>query len=271
MRYLAQFVIGMLVLVLFVSSGLAGPIPESQPELTTAKTVAVKYYLSLPQGWTATKTWPILVTIDGSGHGFLGNCQNFVKARGGLPFIIVTPCVTSNGNDPGELRAVLAIVKEVQEDKQGQSKFFVTGFSAGGHMTWQIILMHPELLAGAAPAAGNFRSRGIADVSNAKERVQLPIHGFQGDKDGFIVPLNQQWNDAEALARQHGYKDISRTMVPGAGHQTFAPQVVNFFSTLLPSPDAPAGAGASQQQNTQPGRGPASRPSSAPAPVSISR
>ena len=84
------------------------------PELKTARTVAAQYYLSLPAGWTAQATWPILVTIDGSGHSFKSNCATFTRARQALPFIIVTPCVSSNGRDPADLQAVLAIVREVQ-------------------------------------------------------------------------------------------------------------------------------------------------------------
>lgn len=240
MKHLSQLVVGLVVLGLLARSGFGGAAAEQQPELKTAKAVPVKYYLALPAGWNAKKTWPILVTISGSGHNFLPNCQEFMQARSRLPFIIVTPHVISNGNDPNDLAAVLAIVREVQKDAQGQPKFFITGFSAGGHLAWQLILMHPELLAAAAPAAGNFLGRGVTEVSSAKERVQLPIHGFQGDKDQVLDPLNKQWTDAEDTARKHGYTNIVRTVVPGAGHQAFPQQVVSFFAGLIAAPAPPA-------------------------------
>jgi poly(3-hydroxybutyrate) depolymerase len=157
-----------------------------------------------------------------------------VNARGARPFIIVTPCVSSNGNDPAEFQALLAIVQEVQESAGGQPKFFITGCSAGGHLTWQCIFMHPELLAGAAPAAGNFRFRGIDNVSKAPERIRLPMHAFQGDKDGIKTALDAQWADASKLARENGYENLTRTEVPGAGHQPFPNQVLEFFESLLP-------------------------------------
>ena len=222
------------VLVLFARSGGCGETPAPNPELKTAAGVGVQYYLSLPNGWTPDSKRPILVTIDGSGHNFSGNCKSFIKARGALPFVIVTPCVSSNGNDPADLKAVLAIVQEVQQSANGQPKFFITGFSAGGHLAWQCVFTHPELLAGAAPAAANFRFRGVAGISKATERVQLPIHSFLGDKDAFKAALAQQWDDAEKLARQNGYENLTKTEVPGSGHQAFPDQVVAFFSTLLP-------------------------------------
>jgi pimeloyl-ACP methyl ester carboxylesterase len=196
-----------------------------------ADAVAVKYYMALPKGWSPTESWPILVAIPGAGHDFLGTCKTFARARGDRHFIIVTPCVSSNGNDPADLEAVLAIVKEVQKAFKGQPKFLVTGFSAGGHLAWQLVFLHPELLLGAAPAAANFRFRGISAVSNAKERAQLPIHGFNGVNDK--PAINQQWDDAVQYARQHGYRNLSHDLVQGAGHQPFADQVVSFFSTLI--------------------------------------
>ena len=229
-----QLFIGSIAMILCASSGWCDPAPATQPVLKTARAVPVKYYLSLPKGWTAKTTWPIVVTLDGSGHDFLGNCQGFVAARGELPFIIVTPMVSSIGRDPDDAQSVLALVKEVQQSENGQPKFFITGFSAGGHLTWQVIFAQPELLAGAGLAAANFRSRGLGSFSTSPTRIQLPIHGFQGDKYAYLTALNEQWTDAAKLAAEHGYKEVARTIVPGAGHQPFCSPVLNFFATLLP-------------------------------------
>lgn len=61
-----------------------------KPELRTAHAVAAQYYLSLPTGWTADKTWPLVVTLDGSGHYFASNIQGFMKARGNRPLCKAT-------------------------------------------------------------------------------------------------------------------------------------------------------------------------------------
>ena len=223
-----------MLLALFAVNRCDGEPAEFMQELRTAMGVGVQYHLSLPAVWEAETTWPIVVTIDGSGHNFAGNFQGFVKARGIRPFIIVTPCVSSNGNDPADLQAVLAVVKEVQHDFRGQPKFFMTGFSAGGHLTWQVVFKHPELLAGAALSAANFRFRGVDEISKAPEVATLPIQSFQGDKDGIIASLTEQWNDGSELARKNGYQHLTRTIVPGAGHQAFPGQVLAYFSSLLP-------------------------------------
>jgi poly(3-hydroxybutyrate) depolymerase len=234
MRLIEPATLVMVAIMIFGIDGQAADTPEAKRALRTAEGNGVEYYLSLPKSWTPDSTWPILVTIDGSGHDFQGNFKSFVHARGERPFIIVTPCVSSNGREPKDLQAVLAIVKEVQESSKGQQKFFITGFSAGGHLAWQCIFNHPELLAGAAPAAANFRFRGITDASKASERVKLPIHGFLGEKDAYKQFLDPQWVDAAKFARENGYENLTFTEVPGASHEAFADRVVTFFASLLP-------------------------------------
>jgi hypothetical protein len=109
------------VLLAMLAARVAGTEPaDSNQELRTASGSAVQYYLSLPVGWDTKTTWPVVVTIDGSGHNFAGNFHDFVRVRRDRPFIIVTPCVSSNGNDPADLPAVLGIVKEVQDQFRGQ-------------------------------------------------------------------------------------------------------------------------------------------------------
>jgi poly(3-hydroxybutyrate) depolymerase len=234
MKALLHVAVASVMLLVSARCGVCDAPTRPQPELKTARAVPVKYYLSLPAGWTAAATWPIVVCIDGSGHNFLTNCQSFIQARKDRPFIIVTPNVTSNGNDPADLAAVLDIVREVQKDYSGQSRFFITGFSAGGHLAWQVVFDHPDLIDGAALAAGNFRFRGIATISKSPKRVHLPIRRIQGDKDPHVAALTQQWNDAEKLARDNGYENLAQKTVPGAGHQAFPKEVLDFFTSLLP-------------------------------------
>jgi dienelactone hydrolase len=111
--------------------------------------------------------------------------------------------------------------------------FFLTGFSAGGHLAWQITVAHPDLLAGVGLAAANFWFRRLDSFSSSPSRGDLPIQEFQGDKDAYVTALNQQWDDASKLAREHEYNNLTHTMVPGAGHQAFAGEVLRFFGTKV--------------------------------------
>jgi hypothetical protein len=88
-----------------------------------------------------------------------------------------------------------------------------------------LIFTHPERLAGAVLAGSNYAGRGVTTISTAPERVQLPIHGLQGNRDSHLTALNAQWEQATALAAQHGYRNITRTIIPSASHDPFPAQV----------------------------------------------
>jgi len=238
----------LLIAIQGVSSG-------SQPELKTAAHYQMQYYLSLPEGWNAKQKWPVMVTIEGAGCGWRNNAEQFAAVRGKLPFIIVTPVVITNmggqtprqspysfdvwnrlKNDPEELfrfdrEGVLAVVREVAATYSGQEKFFLTGFSSGGHLAWSLILNNPEKLVGASLACAAFSNRGVAHVSNAPERVKLPIKGFQGSND-LIEFRKRQWGDAKALAEEHGYRNFEYEMVPGEGHTPMTMKTVAWFSYI---------------------------------------
>jgi len=224
------------------------------PALRVGSTHPMKYYVSLPVGWSAERLWDIMVTIDGAGGAFWPNNLQFVAARGTRPFIIVTPVILSNGGAPNALgkgysqavadevgadgaltfdeAGLLAVIDDVVRDYGGRPTFFLTGFSAGGHLTWLMTLKHPDRLAAVSPASANYAGRRIDQISSSPAREGLPVHGFQGDKDRLFGPLNEQWALVEATAASHGYANVSREIVPGRRHSAFAPEVVAYFASV---------------------------------------
>lgn len=230
---------------------------ETKPILRTAKGHPIQYYLALPKNWTPDKTWPILVTVEGAGCNWLGNCNAFLGARGDRPFILVTPLTFCNTNKldkgkypgypqdlldevdksgrlPWDEAGLLAILEDVRKDFHGQEKFFITGFSGGGNLTWRMIFGHPEKLAGAAPACANFYMTGA--ISQAPERETVPVRAFQGDKDEYLngnPNLNAQWETAKKYCDENGYQNVTRTMLPGVGHSACVNEVLKAFDELL--------------------------------------
>src|SRR5262249_18640177 len=124
---------------------------------------------------------------------------------------------------------------DLRQQYGAEEKYFITGHSAGAHLTWAMVLMHPERLAAAAPSCGNFNGRCIAKVSSAAERVNLPVRAFQGELDEHRQGLEAQFAKAKELATAHGYRNISVEVVKGAGHVPLADQVLAYFSSLLRS------------------------------------
>ncbi len=67
-------------------SGLA--IAQGNPQLQalTASTLPMQYFASLPKGWSAAKSWPVVMVVPDAGRDFKGNLAAFVRARKDLPF-----------------------------------------------------------------------------------------------------------------------------------------------------------------------------------------
>jgi len=235
---------------------------QSALALTKAEKHPMQYYLSLPDSWSAAKTWPVVVILESASKEYKKNAERFVAARGSMPFILVAPFNTNNSNygrrDPaifpysaetwdymekiGDCQfnddGIVAVLKEVSEKYRGKSKVFITGFEAGTHVLWSMVFNHPELLKAAAPVAGNFRRRCVEQgkISNDVTKVNLPIRWFEGAKDkndATSTILYEQWKDAKSLAQSAGYTNLSEEMVPSKGHEPMPDEVMTYFRGLL--------------------------------------
>jgi predicted esterase len=217
-----------------------GAISAKSPILKSCTSHPMKYYLSLPEGWTATKKWPVYVAVEGAGSNFLGAIGG-ARGNGNDTFIIVTPCGFTNTNamtddmrkkypytkevidkaDEGRMAfdepGMLAILDDLKASYGAQDKACITGFSGGGILTWFMVFTHPEKLLAAVPACANFA--GVREVSdNAEAKKALIIHAYQGDKDEYKESmLDGQWQAAEKLAKENGYEHVTRDTIPG-GH-----------------------------------------------------
>jgi dienelactone hydrolase len=230
--------------------------------LETVSGQTMKYYLSLPQGWVAGKEWPTVVVIDSANRQFRPNAQLFVEARKKQPFILVAPLVVSNGGPnyrrgPGyrysaadwdkiekvglhrfDREGLEAVIQEVKKNHGGSDKVFLTGWEAGGHTVWAQVFRQPELFRGIALSGPNFAGRGLDDgpFSESLARADLPVRVFVGTLDapwGEGRPLTAQWQRARQLAADHGYRNVSLTLVKGKRHGPLPDEVLEFFSSLL--------------------------------------
>ena len=231
-------------------------------QLKTASTHPTQYYLSLPEGWSAGKKWPVVVVIESADREFLQAATAFADARKQRPFILITPLVVTNGgagyrNVPTyhysdsvwatiqnsgpfkfDMDGITAIIRDVAKQYGGEDRYFITGLEAGGHTVWGVLFNHPEAVRGAALICPNYLGRWVDEthISNAGERGGLPIRNLVGTKDDMCSPgspIYTQMQKAMSVAEAHGYKNVSLTRVEGKGHERLADEVLEYFSSLL--------------------------------------
>jgi len=231
------------------------------PQLKTASTHPIQYYLSLPEGWTSTKKWPVVVVIESADREFLQAATRFAQANQQQPFILVTPLVVTNGGQgyrsvptyhysdsvwnriessgpfTFDMDGITAIMQDVVREYGAEDRYFVTGLEAGGHTVWGILFNHPESIRGAVLVCPNYLGRWVdeAKISTSPARADLPIRNFVGTKDTLCSagsPIYSQIQRAMTLAAAHGYKNASLVRVEGKAHEAMAEEVLGYFSSL---------------------------------------
>jgi hypothetical protein len=218
-------------------------------------------YVSLPSSWRPGGSYPVLVSVDGAGAGFLGNANAFKGGRGSRPFITVAPHAMSCTNEidlakfPAYDQAIvdrwnsnrtafdvpglLGILDVLVEHFGAEKQVAITGFSGGGNLCYSFVLRHPDRVFAAAPACANFQP-GLAQGAVTPEGGGPPIHVMTGEKDphrdlthGTTPPgIEQQTDWAMEAFAQHGFTHVRRTMLPGVGHSNLVKEVWDFVDEV---------------------------------------
>lgn len=235
---------------------------DAEPELRTASTHPMKYYLSLPSGWTKDKSWPVAVLIPDAQRQFAVNLAAFEKARGKMPFILVAPHVVTSGGSNYRLAnsyrytetdwknirqagdyqfdetGIAAIAADVKRLYHGEEKFFLTGWEAGGHTVWAMTFRHPDWLRGVVPVSTNYLGRWLdeAAFSQSTARRDLPIRILFCDKSAAPQGwehLLRQTKQAMDTAQSHGFSQPTLKQIPSRPHGPLAEEVLECINSIL--------------------------------------
>jgi len=226
---------------------------QSKPVWQSVTGHSIRYLLSLPKGWSANRKWPVIVVITGSNSNFPIIGQGYHDRRGDGPFILVTPATVSSGSQivaeryphlstnelarlaaasvPEKLAYDMAglerIVAEVGEKYGGEAKVYLSGFSMGGTLAWQMALLHSDRLNMVFPVCALYDEAAGALIPDGHRAANpaLPIHAFQGDKDKSLEMFTQHWERASALAKKVGFQNVTRT-VTGRGHSWYYEEIL---------------------------------------------
>lgn len=228
-------------------------------ELKTAASHPIQYYVSLPKDWNGQRTWPVVIIIEAAEREFLKMLNVFEKARGDRPFILVTPLVTTNGGAnyrqaetyhyseetwtmiqknrcEFDLDGIAAIAADIRKLYHGESRYFLTGWEAGGHTVWALLFKHPDEVRAAAPAVTNYAARCLeGGLSNSPVRVSLPVRVFQADTERDKAPgryVYLQSQEAIKTAREHGFRNVTERVAAGKPHGPLADEVLEYFVEL---------------------------------------
>jgi hypothetical protein len=191
---------------------------RGQEESCSVSSHPLRYYLSVPAAQPGSDC-SILICLAGADADFRRHLRRFVKARGGRPVVLVTPCTFSSANaitgrtlapyaevyEADLIRQVagglipdvrsrllwdeaglVALVGDLRRSFPGQRKIFLTGFSAGGMLAWWMPSRPPDLFAAVAPVCPNFPfwAVGEGDAADvASQDRDVPVCAISGGRD----------------------------------------------------------------------------------------
>ncbi len=228
---------------------------------------SIRYLVSLPKDWSADRKWPVIVVITGSNSNFPVIAQGYHQLRGDRPFILITPATVSSGSVinaelyphlPADELARLAsaevpvkleydmaglerILEEVRERFGGEQRVYLSGFSMGGTLAWQMALLRSDRLHMAFPVCAMYREAAVEMIpaGHRPANPALPIRAFQGEKDPWLEGFHKHWERASTLARQVGFQDVTRT-VSGRGHSWYHGEILQLCAEHHAEPRADA-------------------------------
>ena len=195
------------------------------------------YRLYVPEDYSAENEYPLVVFLHGAGERGKDNdlqlknaMQTLFDRRDGLMLqsIVIAPqCPEgeqwvdtpwADGNystdkipESNELEAVVALTKALcDEYSVDKARIYAMGVSMGGFGTWDLIIRHNDIFAGAAPMCGG------GDPSKASSLVNTPIYTFHGTADA-SVPYDGTAEMVEAIEDESG-RMINFITYDGEGH-----------------------------------------------------
>jgi hypothetical protein len=254
--------------LLSISCLAAGRLDAQQPTASsgiierTATAHPMHYFVSLPSGWNAQRTWPVIVVIPDADREFQKTAATFAAARGSTPFVIVVPMILGGGGTAQQHKdsfdyshnawsvadkvgycgfdedGLTAVLDDVLRRYHTDSKIFLTGWEAGGHVVVPQLFAHPERIRAVAIVTPNFLGRCVTPATRRLTAAEsmIPVRVFGGGSDPAWTspsPLVVQSAHFDSLARARGFRSVSDSVVANRGHGSLAGDVVGYFATLL--------------------------------------
>ena len=192
----------------------------------------LQYRLLKPEPYDATKKYPLVVFLHGSGER---GTDNLAQLKNGVREFLGSPEAQAKypcfymvpQSPPGDAwsrrgypdgvtdtsRRVLEVIEALEKEFSiDPARLYIGGLSMGGFGTWDLISRYPDLFAAAFPICGG----GAPD--RALLMKDIPIWAFQGGADP-AVPPQMSRDMVEALQKAGGKPKY--TEYPGVGHNSW--------------------------------------------------
>jgi predicted peptidase len=235
-----------LILPLFVLFLAATPAIAKKHETgfvdrtVTIKGTEYKYQVFVPDNWTSSKKWPVILFLHGAGErGDDGLVQTEVgiatairRDRSRFPAVVVMPQCRKDiwwAGSPMDDVAMAALAQAQKEFHGDPQRVYLTGLSMGGYGSWALAGKYLGKFAAVVPICGGVlvpekaRAQSPDDKTPytdaaAKIGAATPVWIFHGGADP-VVPVTESQRMNEAMKALGG--EVHYTEYPGVGHDSW--------------------------------------------------
>lgn len=226
------------LLILACSGDLTGQALPAGPQILTFSSPVddtdQPYAVYVPNGYTAAKTWPLVVSLHGafSNHRLnlrrvfgQGNREGESDAEAtryfpplpAVPYIVASTMARGTMGYRGLAESdVWAMLEDVKRRfRIDEDRVYLTGLSMGGGGTLELGLKRPDLWAAIVPLCPVPPHFGEDHAGNA---LNVPVHLHHGVDDNVVpVSVTRRWAE---LFKQAGVK-VEATEYPGVRHNVW--------------------------------------------------
>lgn len=181
----------------------------------------IKYTVYVPRAYDPSLPMPAILFLNGMGECGADGFRQVFHFGGAImlsvekwPFIVMFPQKQEAQHqwEDEEPMAMAILNKTLSEYNIDKARLYLTGLSQGGHGTWAIAAMHPDMFAAIAPICG------YGDKAMAEKVAKLPIWVFHGDADTTVPPDKSQ-EMVDWIKEAGGSPKF--TVYPGVGHNSW--------------------------------------------------
>jgi len=116
--------------------------------------------------------------------------------------------------ESNELKAVYELITETRDSMvTDTTRYYIMGLSMGGYGTWDMLMRHGDIFAGAVVMCG------CADPTKAKDVAIIPVHAVHGTADT-TVPYADALDMAQAIEGS-GLNNYTFEALDGYGHNVW--------------------------------------------------
>lgn len=189
--------------------------PSVPPEEILVENQTWKYFVFLPQGYNASRAYPLIMGLHGAGGSALDYCRLWQDEANNYGFIVA--CLQSNDSTgwwPFAANVTtMAIIHEMQKG-YNISDIFLSGFSAGARLSYDVSLWNPHVFKGISIVSGSFFwMPSPNELKNAKGQHYYVFHGAHDT----VRPLSDGTVPPKTLA-QYG-ANVTFTVLQNHGHE----------------------------------------------------